>query len=372
MSVSVQLVSPTLAQTWARSLTCHLTEAGHAVSASQVDESLARALGLVNWAQVLDRPGGDPSDDTAPITVDAIKSWAKAMRRHLLGDIPLLAMQKAWAHALGCSDWRGVEARVEEINAARRTQKAAATDRDEPEVRVFYLKPFDIEGLDEPVRERVKELGQRWIDGQGNGLRWSRFWPRISQFERCVIAPLGASGTFDGWERLPKGARQADLAPLSRDLEEPFLDLTIAVQRHFLGSRHLIEAITLLQRHLPDDLKLPSAALPDIAELLGGEGRRRWAPFGWDQLHRGFKRAVLRHDPASTLPRHPQVLLLWRWLVRVNHLLVEQRMEACRLGSPLIWPPQVTLEVREDRPAADRPPLEDLEVRVDQALDDED
>lgn len=374
MSVSVQLVSVSLAQAWALSLTRHLATAGHAVTPAQVNDALARALGFSDWADAFDRPIGGASDDTAPLTINAIKSWAKTMQRHVPGNIPLLAMQKAWAHALGCSDWRGVEARVADLNTLRQASAAAVAsspDDGEPEARVFYLRAFDINALDAPVRDRVWELGQRWLDGRHNGTRWARFWPRISQFERSVIAPLGASGAFRGLDRLALGARQADLLPLPRELEEPFLELTIAIERHFLGPRHLTEALALLQQHLPDDLRVPAPALPDIAELIGGDGRRRWAPFGWEQLHRGLKKAVLRHDPVSGLPKHPQVSLLWHWLFKVGHLLVEQRVEACRLGIPLMWPPQVTLEIREGRPVVDHPPLEDLEVRVSQAVDDE-
>ncbi len=340
MSVSIQLLSYPQAQRWAARISAALTADGSGVESKLIGQSLLAAWGMDSWSALRQRPAF-PFDegDTAPLALSQVKRWTTHQRRWLKEQgqpLSLNRLQAAWARALGASTWASVPPRLDQINALR-AEKMRRTPSLPRRHYPFDLERYPLHTLPQPVQDRLMELGQHWInanytrhkDGyfirKQHPTRWQKFWPRITQAERSVVWKLARSGVFEHIQPLPT-RKTPPLSPLDPAMEEPLWDLAHALCAHYTPIPEAIQALVCLQNVVPPPLRWPPSALADIAELLVGEQRRCWYPFGWAEQAACFQLIAHHHAPHLLLdPRFESTSC--GWATRAMDLLFEERLD---------------------------------------------
>jgi hypothetical protein len=337
MTVSVSLVSSALAQSWADRLHAQLVTEGVPLSLTAVREHLAQIWGAPDW-QTLAKRKQEPVENHEDLSLVCIKAWVKQLHRRLKvagQPLPLTRVQTLCAKALGGSGWPGLKGWLATINA-QRAQRARYTPKWPHPEGMCYIELFDLTVWPQDVVDRVWELGQHWVDARGSQTRWRRFWPAINQVERDILCALGPSGHFQGLEPLAKRKRQAPLAALPRALENPFQQLEIALHQHLVPHDDLWRALLTVQEQAPLALRVPESALSELVDLLTGQGRLMWAPFGRDKRREACRDIVARHAPE--VAAHPSFHLVDAWAAAVADQMFEQRQSFLYHDDVMSWP----------------------------------
>lgn len=229
MSVSTQIVSPALAETWLGRFLHSLSGIVEGVTRTTCEAALAEAFGASSWSDVLSRGSGPahvpghPSvrapADSAPLTLPLIKGWAKAASRGFAKvgvQAPLAMCQKAWAHALGCSGWKALPGQLLVLNRERealnvQALNAASTRGHRPPLAEAPVAAKDWvmeKEVDHPELGRVLEVywddtAHEWVMNvvlyRPDGTRIGRSSPRMggpAGFEPCVPCQY--------WDRIEK------------------------------------------------------------------------------------------------------------------------------------------------------------------------